>query len=860
MSIKRQFFIFLYFLVFIFSLTAFSQKKYLKPEEYHQWSSLQRTTLSKDGNWVSYNVTNEHVYKTEKSDYFRDTLELVELKSLERFIYPFGSNPNFSRNSRWFTFLQNNQWVQVDLKNKREKRLDSVVSYEQFSNGLVSLVRIENKPYVLQLVEHGDLNVVEWKNILSYTFHPDGKSVLLYQKENEYYRLLLVNTDTPKSFQVLKSTPKACSQFRWSNSGDKLAFYEQVEKKEYQDYRLHVLDLKDAKKNMMLDSNALPDGFYLNSHAVTFTANENKLNLLAFPIDDGSKPIDPLIWRSKDPVQPPVENNSTKRIVISWEFDTYKLKVISDKEYFMASGDLEHFFWLEDSNYLPSFKYGAFLYDIVYKNGETGETKLLQDNFRIQDRVHMLSVSPVGRYIAWNQEDDWWVYDIEKEEKHCVTCETGEAFSMPFDSDNNLFKPYGGAYFSKDNQDLILTSKNKVWKYDLENNKIKLLLKNNNHDVHYTVIDDSSTNSLGTNYLSFRNNAIDYVKGLFIKEYNLESQEETLFLYQGKNKPKKIVSSANRITYPEKNGESIIYCLSNYDVSPQLIHWSKGGVKTIYQGNKQQEKYYWGHSELLSFRGIKGGELKGALFYPGNYDPEKKYPVMINIYSEVALHNLKRYVPPTLENFVAWNTSVFTTQDYFVFMPDIEYEINYTGQSALECVLAGVEAIRDIPGVDTSRMGLFGQSFAGFEVSYIATQTDAFKAIFSSAGWHDLVDAYTTIDDNRNFNYFRFEHHQLRIKAPYYSKTFLDNSPILQAYKINTPMLLLAGTKDRRVYWENSMKMQLALTRLGKKSTFLLYKDEGHVLRQQKNQIDATIKMLEWFNYHLKGAEEPSWN
>lgn len=848
----------LFITILLTPLITHPQKKYLSPEEYNRWTSLQRTTLSEDGNWVSYNLSNEHIYRDEKANDFRDTLELVELKKLHRFLYPFGSNPKFSSNSKWFTFLQNEQWVQIDLKTKKEKRLDSIASYEQLPSGMFSLLRKQAKPKSLELVNHHSLTSILWDNIISYTLHPDGKSVLLYQKENDLFRLLLINTEKTNSQKILKDKLQSCSQFRWSNSGEKLAFYEEAEKAEYQNQRLHVLTINNPSKNTILESSQLPKGYYLNTHAVTFTESENKVNFVAFPIDESHTLIDPQIWRTNDPIQPPVENVQNNRMVTSWDLNTNSLLPISDRPYLMATGNLEHFFWLDDSKYLPSFKYGGFFYDIVYKNGKTGETKVLQEKFRTQDRLYMLSPSPIGGYLAWNQEKDWWIYDVEKDLKNCITCGTDEDFSMDFDTDNNPFKPYGPAYFSTDNQSLTITSKNKVWKYDFKSQSLTVLLDNKKSNVKYTLLIDNATNTLGTNYLSYRKNLIDYNKGFFIKEYNIDNTEESLYFYEGKGI--KIVTTPHSLSFPQKYNSNIIYNLSNFDLPPQLILYKNNKVQTIRASNEQQKNYYWGHSELLTYKGPFGTNLKGTLFYPGNYNPNKKYPVILSIYSDVALRYLKSYDPPTLENSAGFNTTLFTTQDYFVFMPDIEYQTNHTGQSALQSVLAGIEALRKYSSVDITKMGIFGHSFGGYEVSYIATQTDMFKAIVSFAGWHDLVDTYTTIDDNRTFNYFRFEHHQLRITAPYFSQTFLENSPILQAQKINTPLLLIGGTKDRRVHWENSMKMQLALTRLGKESTLILYNNEWHTLSKKKNKIDATLKVIDWYNYHLKKASKPIWN
>ncbi|MBA6153844.1 alpha/beta hydrolase family protein [Gelidibacter maritimus] len=782
---------------------------------------------------------------------------------MKKHVYPFGQKPQFSPNEKWFSFFKNDQWVLFDLTNKTETWTDSILSAQFALNGEITLLRHKNHPDKLTVYNNKNKNELTINHTTNFSISPDKENMVVIQQNDSLFNLLLVDLKQPDKPTLLKEKINHSSNFRWSDSGNLLAFYEETKsiKGEYKDHILHCLDLKENTKNKILYSEKLNKDYYLNSHVITFSKDETTINFMAFPKDESHKIIDPQIWRSSDAIHPPVGETYNKRWLISWDLTNGKLTPISDQSYLMATGDYQHFFTLNNKNYQPSFKYGNFYNDIISRNSKTGKTKIIDNEFIVLTRLEVIATSPKENYFTWIKEKDWWVYNSEKDEKTCITCGIKDEFAIPVDSENSLNVPYGTAFYSKDNNNIILTSKHNIWIYNFNDNDIQPLFKDNkNYNYQIESAKPEWLDSRGENYNLYKKPPVDLENGLFVVQYDLNTNNESLYLYETGNELKFITSSLHKISSPRKAGDAIVYTLSNYNLPPQIVYWKNGKETIMKQSNKQQQNYYWGHSELLTYPGPYGTTLKGILFYPGNYNPDKKYPVIFKIYSEVNITALKDYIPLTLQNSVGWNNFVFTTQDYFVFMPDISYKLNHTGESALKSVLAGVDAINKIRGVDTSRMGLFGHSFGGYEASYIATQTDKFKTIVCFAASQDLSSNYLSIDDGKRFNYFRFEHNQYRITAPYYSHIFLDNSPILQAHKINTPMLLIAGTNDNRVDWKNSIKMQLALTRLEKKSTLLLYKDEYHVFTEKHNQIDISKKMMEWFNYHLKDKSKPHWN
>ena len=102
----------------------------------------------------------------------------------------------------------------------------------------------------------------------------------------------------------------------------------------------------------------------------------------------------------------------------------------------------------------------------------------------------------------------------------------------------------------------------------------------------------------------------------------------------------------------------------------------------------------------MSFKNVDGVPLKGLLLKPDNFDPKKKYPMIVYIYERLSqgLHQFRNPGPGT-----SINPTYYVSNGYLVYMPDIVYTIGYPGQSALKCVLPGIQAVVDKGFVNEKR-------------------------------------------------------------------------------------------------------------------------------------------------------------
>jgi dipeptidyl aminopeptidase/acylaminoacyl peptidase len=251
--------------------------------------------------------------------------------------------------------------------------------------------------------------------------------------------------------------------------------------------------------------------------------------------------------------------------------------------------------------------------------------------------------------------------------------------------------------------------------------------------------------------------------------------------------------------------------------------------------------------------------LAGVLIKPENFDPSKKYPMLVYIYEKLS-QNLHHFANPAPGTSI--NPTFYASNGYLVFMPDIVYTVGYPGQSALKCVLPGIQSIVDKGYVDEKAIGIQGHSWGGYQIAYMVTQTNRFKAAAAGAPVANMTSAYGGIRWGTGLpRQFQYERTQSRIGGSLwqYPMRFVENSPLFQADRVQTPLLMLHNDGDDAVPWYQGIEYFLALRRLGKEVYLFDYTGEPHGLRKRVNQKDYTIRLQQFFDHHLKGGAEPEW-
>jgi dipeptidyl aminopeptidase/acylaminoacyl peptidase len=276
--------------------------------------------------------------------------------------------------------------------------------------------------------------------------------------------------------------------------------------------------------------------------------------------------------------------------------------------------------------------------------------------------------------------------------------------------------------------------------------------------------------------------------------------------------------------------------------------------------NPQQSQYFWGTAELFTWKAYTGKETEGVLYKPENFDPKKKYPMIVYYYERNNNTLLQYQAPaPTPSRL---NIPFFVSRGYVVFVPDIWYTTGHPGKSAYDYVMSGTRALIKLGFIDSTKMGLQGQSWGGYQTAYLITQTNLFAAAWAGAPVVNMFSAYGGIRWESGLNrQMQYEKSQSRIGATIWERPdlYIENSPLFHLQKVKTPLVIMSNDADGAVPWYQGIEFFTAMRRLNKPIWLLEYNGEAHNLVERRNRKDIQIREQEFFDWLLKGEKPPVW-
>ena len=284
-------------------------------------------------------------------------------------------------------------------------------------------------------------------------------------------------------------------------------------------------------------------------------------------------------------------------------------------------------------------------------------------------------------------------------------------------------------------------------------------------------------------------------------------------------------------------------------------------LKRVTDINPKVKEYNWGKAELIKYTSTEGTPLQGILIKPENFDPAKKYPMVVYIYERLS-EGLHQFRAPNVIRGQIINPTFYASNGYLVLMPDIAYKVGAPGPSAVKCVLPAIQAVADKGFVDEKAIGINGQSWGGYQIAYMITQTNRFRAAVAGAPVSNMFSAYDGIRWGSGLpRQFQYEHGLSRIGATprVAPHKYLENSPVFMADRVQTPLLMIHNDQDDAVPWYQGIEYFLALRRLGKEAYLLNYNGQPHNLTSKPAARDFAMRMFQFFEHHLKDKPAPAW-
>lgn len=910
--------LFVIVLAMAFTCPAYSQETAKEPiddiADIIAWKSIRGAEVSRDGQWFGYYLTPQEG---------NGEMIIRETTGDKEFRFPIGESPRyfsnalyFSHDSKWaawtvFPARQESRQAEKQKKQARNKvsllNLNSgdkqdfedikAFSFSGENPGWLALHSYPGedqskgeekwKGSDLVLLDLNGTQKLNFGNVSEFSFNKKGDWLVWIvdarDKNRNGVQLRDMNSGVVRS---LDSDKAEYSRLNWTKEGDALAVIKATGHDDYEE-PLHCVigfsdfDASGPAKTVYdpIQDETFPSGMTIspnqdpqwtdNLDAILFgihevekkeQKDEKEEKEKALPAE---KELDPqdlpdvVIWHWKDKRLQSMQQVQSRRdenysYLSLYQINEEKFIRLADDQVRDVSPAPKHRWALgyDNQEYLLSANLEGRRYrDIYVIDMRTGEKKLALEKCRWP-----FSPSPAGTHLAYYQDGDFYSYEFSTGQSINVTKDTPASFIDTEDDHNVVDPPIRPIGWSEDGQFMLLSDNWDIWKIPVKGGTGVNLTGNGKKDAiryqRYIRLDPEEE-------------GIDLSRPLYISTYGEWTKKAGIAIVDAQKPGSKMLfwDDAFYSLMKAEDADTYLYTRQTYKDYPDYYvtdHTLKKGKRLTY-ANPQQDNFLWSDgSILIDYESKKGDRLQGALFLPANYEKGKRYPTIIYYYEKLS-QSLNRYYAPRASGF---NKSVYTSRGYAVLMPDITYTVNDPGMSAVWCVLPAVDAAVETGVVDPERIGIHGHSWGGYQTAFLVTQTDAFKAAVAGAPLTNMISMYSSIYWNTgSANQPIFESSQGRFKGNFLENidAYTRNSPVYHADNVTTPLIILHNDKDGAVDWNQGIEYFNTLRQLRKPVVMLQYKGENHGLRKPANQKDYYIRMMEFFDHHLRGEPAPEW-
>ena len=289
---------------------------------------------------------------------------------------------------------------------------------------------------------------------------------------------------------------------------------------------------------------------------------------------------------------------------------------------------------------------------------------------------------------------------------------------------------------------------------------------------------------------------------------------------------------------------------SSFSAPPEVWAGEIGKWKQVTHHNAEL-KPAWGEAKSIRWKN-DGLDIQGWLIYPKDFDPSKKYPMVVAVHGGPGYAIQASWPSVPFDNFMA-----LPAKGYFLFQPNprgsfgrgeefTQANVRDFGYGDWRDVLAGVDAVLASAPMDPQRLGLTGWSYGGYMTMWGVTQTNRFRAAVAGAGIADWASYYgeNSID---------------QWMIPFFGKSVYDDpevyarsAPLTFIKNAKTPTLIIVGDSDGECPTPQSYEFWHALKTLGVETELVVYEREGHMFVKPADVRDVIARMTNWFDTHLQ--------
>lgn len=864
-----------FILLWLVCSSALAQKYPLDTSSLFNWKQAEMPLLCPNGNYFGYTIKNEPSGS--------ETVVIKSIRGNWNIKFNGGRMLQFSPNSQYGGILLGRDSLGIILLG--ENKVEYFTGIESFD-----FFTFNNQPSIIFSKEGQRINVLALNDKymrefdgVEYSIHKKSAAVLVMKErligDKKEELVTYLNLQNGKS-KIIWQGRKAAN-FIWNQDGTQIAFStEELAASEQTRFfwhyrlgdslavRLPSLGVDSIVRNMMLSSISR---FSKDGNSLFINLRRKAISK---PASTAAK-VD--VWTYQDAVlqSQQIEDlrfYGTKYFDAVISISKQKLFAIQEENYSLVSGRESDQWGVyaertgERNERYWNIKAKCRYFLVSKQNGSRIELKSIPE-------TNVIVLSPMERYIVYYHPNQrrYFSYEIATGKVKDISLGAIADWTVDNDRPESSKLAVGVAGWAAGDSLVFLYDRSDVWKFSTEGKFTPVNATNGfgkKHKVILRILQTSANTILPATdkILVSAFNSLTKDNGFYRFGLNESNDPEQLsmgsfFYYAPAARTFNIDDSHNLIPLKADSLNKYVVRRMRAEESPNFFYTEDFKTFVELSDVYPEKNYNWIKSELVNFKSLSGQRCQGILYKPENFDSTKKYPVIFYYYEKVSdgLHVF--YQPQLAEG--ALNIPWLVSSGYLLFTPDINYTIGQPGRSAYNSVVAAANLLSKRNYVDRNNMGLQGHSFGGFETNYIITRSNLFKCALSSAGATDAIGGYLGIAGWGSSNLAKYEHNQHRLGTTLWDNQalFLENSPVLFANKITTPLLIMHNIKDANVSFTQGVELFIALRRLGKKVWLLQYDDGDHGLDSgdKISTLDFTIRMTQFFDYYLKGAAAPNW-
>lgn len=852
---------------FTFSQTT-TNKPAVDTSLFHKWPHLKSPKISINGKYVAFTINNQPIGQS--TLIIRDTSNSWHLE----FQGAHSAFCEFSQDEKTLIFMNKDSIVIVSLGTNDVSYIANVSTFkfkdDSKNKWLAYQLYLPSETMVLQNLTTGEK---QQYNVVADDFWFLGENKLLVNAflKNKKKALQLISFETVCN--IISDTLSAdVRNVVIDNENNQVAFIQTrgINNNTIRTlchYKLGMSQAIELYNDSMLvnDSNLTLSSvrkFSNDGTLIFLTVNKKEI------LKENTNKVQVDVWSYLDPRLQSVQINAGKRnFGVVFNIETKRLMIIEDDNTRNLGEDKNNYTLVYRNNGGSEYErhwnklsnYSIHLVSFFKETSKPLKTSRSPNSYRI---------SSCEKFVVFYDPDkkNYFSYEISSGIYRNITktiktkwCDN--KWELPVDPQI----PFGIAGFVTGDESVLLYDYNDIYLVDLKANRPVIELTHNqgkkNKLIFRYAFEDNGVRLFGRNQKIILNalNTVTKDNGFYSitlnEECNLTKLTMQPAIFIGgfadeflKEEPVKSANAEVFVVRKMKANES-----SNYFITTDFKSFRP--ITNIHP----ERNYNWYTTELYTWKTFDGTISQGILYKPENFNSQKKYPLIFFIYESRLSEGLNGcYYPEPSKG--ALNILQYVSDGYLVFVPDIHYKIGYPGKSAYNTVISAAQILTKNTWVDSTKMGLQGHSFGGYETLYIITHTNIFAAAVACAGVSDFISAYGSLRGNGESRQWVYEVEQSRLKYTLWEKPelYIENSPILRAHKVKTPVLMNNNISDAAVPFAQGVEFFCALRRLGKRAWMLQYDDEVHVL-DVNAALDFTIRMKQFFDHYLKSLAPPIW-